>query len=58
MHRKVCRYESFIRKCFFARGRALPKDEAGVDCQGLALWERWHGVSRDGEGEPANPRSD
>ena len=21
-------------------------------CQGLSLWERWHGVCRDGEGEP------
>ena len=20
--------------------------------QSLSLWERWHGVSRDGEGEP------
>ena len=24
-------------------------------CQGLSLWERWHGVSRDGEGEPVSP---
>ena len=23
-------------------------------CQGLSLWERWHGVSNDGEGEAAN----
>ena len=23
-------------------------------CQGLSLWERWHGVSRDGEGEVAD----
>ena len=22
-------------------------------CQGLSLWERWHGVSHDGEGEAA-----
>ena len=22
------------------------------NCQCLSLWERWHGVSRDGEGEP------
>ena len=22
--------------------------------QSLSLWERWHGVSRDGEGEAAN----
>ena len=27
-----------------------------MDCQGLSLWERWHGVSRDGEGEPASKR--
>ena len=25
-------------------------------CQGLSLWERWHGVSRDGEGKPASKR--
>ena len=25
-----------------------------MDCQGLSLWERWHGVSRDGEGEDAS----
>ena len=24
--------------------------------QSLSLWERWHGASRDGEGEPATPR--
>ena len=24
--------------------------------QSLSLWERWHGVSRDGEGEPAAPQ--
>ena len=29
------------------------RDEVCVDCQGLSLWERWHGVSRDGEGEDA-----
>ena len=23
-------------------------------CQGLSLWERWHGVCRDGEGEDAD----
>ena len=23
--------------------------------QSLSLWERWHGVSRDGEGKPAAP---
>ena len=23
-------------------------------CQGLSLWERWHGASRDGEGEPVS----
>ena len=26
-------------------------------CQGLSLWERWHGVSRDGEGEDAKTKS-
>ena len=26
-------------------------------CQGLSLWERWHGVSRDGEGEPADQKT-
>ena len=25
-------------------------------CQGVSLWERWHGVSRDGEGKPASKR--
>ena len=23
-------------------------------CQSLSLWERWHGVSRDGEGKPVS----
>ena len=27
--------------------------EKSGDCQGLSLWERWHGASRDGEGEDA-----
>ena len=26
-----------------------------MDCQGLSLWERWHGVSRDGEGSSPAP---
>ena len=25
-----------------------------MDCQGLSLWERWHCVSNDGEGEDAD----
>ncbi len=24
-----------------------------MDCQGLSLWERWHCISNDGEGEDA-----
>ena len=29
----------------------MAKPEGLPYCQGLSLWERWHGVSRDGEGE-------
>ena len=29
----------------------MAKPESLPYCQGLSLWERWHGVSRDGEGE-------
>ena len=35
---------------------ALPKGEPlakPMDCQGLSLWERWHCISNDGEGEDA-----
>ena len=30
------------------------KDEVCMDCQSLSLWERWHCVSNDGEGEAVN----
>ena len=34
----------------------MAKPETLPYCQGLSLWERWHGVSRDGEGKPASKR--
>ena len=34
----------------------MAKPETLPYCQGLSLWERWHGVSRDGEGKPASRR--
>ena len=44
----------------FLKGRALgmavqfpAKVQSIRSRQSLSLWERWHGVSRDGEGEPA-----
>ena len=27
------------------------------ECEGLSLWERWHRVSDDGEGKPAEERA-
>ena len=43
----------------FLKGRALgmavqfpAKVQSIRSRQSLSLWERWHGVSRDGEGEP------
>ena len=38
------------------RGEPLAKPKTLPYCQGLSLWERWHGVSRDGEGKPASKR--
>ena len=38
------------------RGSPWQKPETLPYCQGLSLWERWHGVSRDGEGKPASKR--
>ena len=38
------------------KGEPLAKPETLPYCQGLSLWERWHGVSRDGEGKPASKR--
>ena len=35
------------------KGEPLAKPETLPYCQGLSLWERWHGASRDGEGEDA-----
>ena len=37
-------------------GEPLAKPKTLPYCQGLSLWERWHGVSRDGEGKPASKR--
>ena len=34
----------------------MAKPETLPYCQGLSLWERWHGVSRDGEGKHASKR--
>ena len=34
----------------------MAKPETLPYCQGLSLWERWHDVSRDGEGKPASKR--
>ena len=58
-----CRKPSpFCRLCdIFPRpGEVFPQRESlwrnrklRVDCQGLSPWERWHGASRDGEGEAA-----
>ena len=39
-----------------SKGEPLAKPETLPYCQGLSLWERWHGVSRDGEGKPASKR--
>ena len=33
------------------KGEPLAKPESLPYCQGLSLWERWHSVSCDGEGE-------
>ena len=35
------------------KGEPLAKPESLPYCQGLALWERWHHASDDGEGKPA-----
>jgi len=35
------------------RGSPWQSTRTSSFCQGLSLWERWHGVSRDGEGEDA-----
>ncbi|HCJ59332.1 MAG TPA: hypothetical protein DHV95_01015 [Faecalibacterium sp.] len=37
------------------RGSPWQKRKLCVDCQSLSLWERWHCVSNDGEGEDADP---
>ena len=34
------------------KGEPLAKPETLPYCQSLSLWERWHRVSDDGEGEP------
>ena len=36
------------------RGSPWQSTRTSSFCQGLSLWERWHGVSRDGEGEDAS----
>ena len=38
------------------KGGALGKTENFAVLPRLSLWERWHGVSRDGEGKPASKR--
>ena len=35
----------------------MAKLESLPYCQGLSLWERWHGVSRDGEGKDADEKT-
>ena len=39
-----------------SKGEPLAEPKTLPYCQGLSLWERWHGVSRDGEGKPASKR--
>ena len=48
--------QSHIRSTAPPKGEPLAKPETLPYCQGLSLWERWHGVSRDGEGKPASKR--
>ena len=48
--------QSHIRSTAPPRGEPLAKPKTLPYCQGLSLWERWHGVSRDGEGKPASKR--
>ena len=40
-----------------SKGKPLAKLETWPYCQSLSLWERWHCVSNDGEGEDAEKRS-
>ena len=39
------------------KGEPLAKPESCPQCQSLSLWERWHCVSNDGEGEAVNKES-
>ena len=48
--------QSHIRSTAPPKGEPLAKPKTLPYCQGLSLWERWHGVSRDGEGKPASKR--
>ena len=45
--------QSHICSTALPKGEPLAKPETLPYCQRLSLWERWHGVSRDGEGEAA-----
>ena len=47
---------SLTRSTAPPKGEPLAKPKTLPYCQGLSLWERWHGVSRDGEGKPASKR--
>ena len=52
--RKRPRPLSHLRRQLSQRESPWQSTQTSSLCQGLSLWERWHGASRDGEGEDAN----
>ena len=42
-----------LRSAALPKGEPLAKRETLPYCQSLSLWERWHCISNDGEGEDA-----
>ena len=43
-----------LRSAALPKGEPLAKRQTFWFCQGLSLWERWHAIGRDGEGEAAD----